>query len=555
MDLLGALRLCANVPGQFAIDAALHGAGHDHAAVRAGRPPVRNAPRGDRSAAPPASTWSWSRRPARCTRFPAVVGDAAHGFDDHAFALELLETEDVLVVPGSQLQRALPQPFPRDAAAGGGRCCAKCSRASTACSTRRADARQRARRSRGGLSAVGADARRRQLRYLALGDSYTIGEGVAPDGALAGAAGARRCATTASRWPTRASSPPPAGPPTNSTRRSTPPQPLGRCDLRQPADRRQQPVPRPQRRRLPRASSRALLRARDRLRRRPRRPRAGAVDPRLGRDPVRARRRARRRARSRARLDAFNAAARAICDARGVAFVDITPVSRAARRANRRCWPTTACIRRRAMYAQWTRLALPVARGCWRRDDATPRTAARPRQRRAHRPRLPAGALVRQSLALLLQPRQARQRSAVSGRDRRAARQRRAAARPGLRHRPARACVARRRASRLPYRGVDNDAAKIAQARRAAGAARACATSRSTSSTWPRACPRIAAASRSSTCCSSCRRRRRTRSLDAAIAMLAPGARLVIRTGLDDGSRACAHHAPHRCAVAHAAAG
>ena len=25
----------------------------------------------------------------------------AHGFDDHAFALELLETEDVLIVPGS----------------------------------------------------------------------------------------------------------------------------------------------------------------------------------------------------------------------------------------------------------------------------------------------------------------------------------------------------------------------------------------------------------------------------------------------------------------------
>jgi alanine-synthesizing transaminase len=30
-----------------------------------------------------------------------VVGDAAIDFDDQAFALELLETEDVLVVPGS----------------------------------------------------------------------------------------------------------------------------------------------------------------------------------------------------------------------------------------------------------------------------------------------------------------------------------------------------------------------------------------------------------------------------------------------------------------------
>ena len=30
-----------------------------------------------------------------------VTGDAAVAFDDHRFALELLETEDVLVVPGS----------------------------------------------------------------------------------------------------------------------------------------------------------------------------------------------------------------------------------------------------------------------------------------------------------------------------------------------------------------------------------------------------------------------------------------------------------------------
>ena len=33
--------------------------------------------------------------------FPAVVGDAADAFDDHRFALELLEVEGVLVVPGS----------------------------------------------------------------------------------------------------------------------------------------------------------------------------------------------------------------------------------------------------------------------------------------------------------------------------------------------------------------------------------------------------------------------------------------------------------------------
>ena len=38
--------------------------------------------------------------------FPAVVGAAARGFDDHRFALELLETQDVLIVPGSSFNLA-----------------------------------------------------------------------------------------------------------------------------------------------------------------------------------------------------------------------------------------------------------------------------------------------------------------------------------------------------------------------------------------------------------------------------------------------------------------
>jgi alanine-synthesizing transaminase len=51
--------------------------------------------------------------------FPQVVGDAAEGFDDHGFALEMLETEDVLIVPGNSFNVAyrdhfrvtlLPQP-------------------------------------------------------------------------------------------------------------------------------------------------------------------------------------------------------------------------------------------------------------------------------------------------------------------------------------------------------------------------------------------------------------------------------------------------------------
>jgi len=59
-------------------------------------------------------------------------------------------------------------------------------------------------------------------------------------------------------------------------------------------------------------------------------------------------------------LDAYNAAARALCDARGVAFVDITTTSRdgggdAAMLANDGLHPSAP------MYARWTDLAMPVA--------------------------------------------------------------------------------------------------------------------------------------------------------------------------------------------------
>ncbi len=61
-------------------------------------------------------------------------------------------------------------------------------------------------------------------------------------------------------------------------------------------------------------------------------------------------------------LDAYNAAARDICAEHGVAFVDITPVSRErgledAMLAEDGLHPSAA------MYAEWTRLALPAARG------------------------------------------------------------------------------------------------------------------------------------------------------------------------------------------------
>ena len=100
MDLLGALRLCANVPGQFAIDAALHGTDTISALTAPGGRLYEtrralidccDASEHLQLVAPAGALYG----------FPAVVGRAAHGFDDHAFALEMLETEDVLIVPGS----------------------------------------------------------------------------------------------------------------------------------------------------------------------------------------------------------------------------------------------------------------------------------------------------------------------------------------------------------------------------------------------------------------------------------------------------------------------
>lgn len=61
-------------------------------------------------------------------------------------------------------------------------------------------------------------------------------------------------------------------------------------------------------------------------------------------------------------LDAFNAAAQVVCEAHGVAFVDITPVSRE-RGGEVDMLAEDGLHPSAAMYTQWTALALPVARG------------------------------------------------------------------------------------------------------------------------------------------------------------------------------------------------
>ncbi len=100
MDLLSALRLCANVPGQYAIQAAVEGPDTISALCRPGGR-LYETRRAVIEACDASEHLDLVTPAGALYAFPAVVGDAARGFDDHAFALELMETEGVLVVPGS----------------------------------------------------------------------------------------------------------------------------------------------------------------------------------------------------------------------------------------------------------------------------------------------------------------------------------------------------------------------------------------------------------------------------------------------------------------------
>jgi alanine-synthesizing transaminase len=100
MDLLGALRLCANVPGQFAIEAALQGPDTITPLCQPGGR-LYEARRAVVEACATSEHLELAAPSAALYAFPGVVGAAAEGFDDHAFALEMLETEDVLIVPGN----------------------------------------------------------------------------------------------------------------------------------------------------------------------------------------------------------------------------------------------------------------------------------------------------------------------------------------------------------------------------------------------------------------------------------------------------------------------
>jgi alanine-synthesizing transaminase len=235
LDLLGALRLCANVPGQYAIEAAVNGPDTiSELCTPGGR--LYETRRAVIEACEASEHLSLVAPAGALYAFPAVVGAAAKGFDDN-FALDLMNNEGVLVVPGSSFNVPYRHHFRvtlmpeasvmRDVFARIDRVLAPC---------RGCD--------QGGAAEAAplGGPERWRCPYLALGDSYTIGEAVAVEGRwphqLAAALRAgRRPGRPADHRHHRLDH-------RRARRRHRRGRTQGPFDFVQPAGRRQQPVPR-----------------------------------------------------------------------------------------------------------------------------------------------------------------------------------------------------------------------------------------------------------------------------------------------------------------------
>jgi len=99
-DLLAALRLCANVPGQWAIEPSLNGPDTISALTAAGGR-LHEARRTVIEACAQSRFLDLVAPQGALYAFPSVRRDTMPAFNDAKFALELLERESVLVVPGS----------------------------------------------------------------------------------------------------------------------------------------------------------------------------------------------------------------------------------------------------------------------------------------------------------------------------------------------------------------------------------------------------------------------------------------------------------------------
>jgi alanine-synthesizing transaminase len=110
LDLLGALRLCANVPGQFAIPAALQGMNTiAQLTQQTGR--LYETRRALIDACAQSKHLSLVAPKGALYGFVGIKGALAEHFDDHQFAYDLMEQESVLVVPGSSFNVAYKNYF------------------------------------------------------------------------------------------------------------------------------------------------------------------------------------------------------------------------------------------------------------------------------------------------------------------------------------------------------------------------------------------------------------------------------------------------------------
>ena len=100
LDLLAALRLCANVPAQWAIAPALAGTDSMRALTAPGGR-LHEARRAVAEGVARSEFLDLVVPQGALYAFPRVRAEAVADFDDEAFALELLETESVLLVPGT----------------------------------------------------------------------------------------------------------------------------------------------------------------------------------------------------------------------------------------------------------------------------------------------------------------------------------------------------------------------------------------------------------------------------------------------------------------------
>ena len=100
LDLLASLRLCANVPGQWAIAPSLQGADTISPLTAPGGR-LHESRRVVVEACAQSNYLDVVAPQGALYAFPSIRRAAVPGFDDEAFALDLLERENVLVVPGS----------------------------------------------------------------------------------------------------------------------------------------------------------------------------------------------------------------------------------------------------------------------------------------------------------------------------------------------------------------------------------------------------------------------------------------------------------------------